>query len=130
MSAYKAYLYYIINCQLSNNLSLVRNDASGYIIYNGDEGTTIKYNPYLREWHMRSVLHPNVSASSKAPFHTLSLGIHNWMVTNDIKCQEGKANLTLSLSSCSMRVTYPMYTSSKHYDNLFENDEEFYDEFI
>ena len=91
---------------VSDNLYLVRTDASGYIMYIGDKGTKIEYNPAVREWHMRSGLYPNVSASSKAPFHTLSFGVQNWMVTNDIECQEGEAQFNLSISSCSMSVTH------------------------
>ena len=73
---------------------------------------------------MRSVLHSDVSASSTAPFHTLSIGVHTWMVNNDDKCQKGNAQLTLSLSSCNMRVTQPRYLYHK---NEFTN---YPDEFI
>ena len=90
-------------------------------MYIGDRGTMIEYSPDLEEWHMRSVLHPNVSAFSTAPFHTLSLGVHNWMVTSDDKCQKGTAMLTLSLSSCNMRVTNPRYLE---YKNEFTNYQE------
>ena len=94
-------------------------------MYYGDKGTMIKYNPELREWHMRSVLHPSVSASSKAPYHTLSLGIHNWMVTNDIKCQEGEDQFKLSFSSCSMSVTHPWYIWDKNDPYITNYLEEF-----
>ena len=100
---------------------LVRNDAAGYIMYIGDKGTMIEYSPELREWHMRSLLHPDVSAFSKAMFNTLAIGVHSWMVTDDIECQEGTAMLTLSLSSCNMRVTHPRYLYHK---NEFTNHQE------
>ena len=97
------------------NLCLVRNDAAGYVMYYGDKGTTIEYNPDLEEWHMRSAIHPNVSANTTVPFSTLSLGVHTWMVTPDKKCHNGTEQLTLSLSSCNMRVTQPDYTTYKEY---------------
>ena len=111
------------------NLCLVRNDASGYVMYIGDKGTTIEYNPDLEEWHMTSVVHPDVSATSNASFHTLSLGHHTWNVTNDDKCQKGEANLTLSLSSCSMSRTHPAYLwkDQDEYRNIFTN---YHEEFI
>ena len=42
-------------------------------------------------------------AVNKAPFHTISLGLHTWVVTNDTvdtECQEDTAQDTLSVSSC------------------------------
>ena len=70
-------------------------------MYYGVKGTTIEYNPHLREWKMKSVMYPLVFAISKAPFHTLSLGVYTWTVANDIECQKGVDELTLSLSSCT-----------------------------
>ena len=99
-------------------------------MYYGDKGTTIEYNPELKEWLMRSVLHPNVSANTTAPFYSLSLGVHNWIVMNDIECQEGMSNITLSLSSCSMSRTHPAYLwrdYDTYYKNIFTN---YLEEFI
>ena len=114
---------------MSDDLCLVRNDAAGYVMYIGDKRTMIEYIPDLEEWHMRSVINPIVSAISNAPFHTLNLGEHRWMVTNDDKCQRGKAPLTLSLSSCNMSVTHPNYLlrDQDKYKNIFTN---FTEEFI
>ena len=79
---------------------LVRNDAAGYITYIGASGTIIEYNPEYKEWIMRSIMYPSVSATSKAPFHTLAIGLYTWTVYNDIECQEGMVQKTLSLTSC------------------------------
>ena len=94
-------------------------------MYIGDKGTTMNYNPDLEEWHMRSVIHPNVSAHTTAPFSTLSLGVQNWMVTPDKKCHNGTEQLTLSLSSCSMRMTHPQYLTNENHPYFTNYLEEF-----
>ena len=104
------------------NPYLVRNDAAGYIKYFGTKGTTIEYNPVKEEWHMRSVVDPTIFAFSKSLFHSLSLGVHTWIVTNDNECQKGNVSLTLSLSSCTMRKTDPNY-NYKLQNNKYTNDD-------
>ena len=69
-------------------------------MYYGDKGTTIKYNPHKEQWQMESVIYPTITATSEASFHTLSLGVYTWTVSNDIECQKGSVKLTISLSSC------------------------------
>ena len=49
---------------------------------------------------MRSVIHPDVSATTSAPFHTLALGVHTWTVRNDEECHKGTKSLKFSLSDC------------------------------
>ena len=50
---------------------------------------------------MRSIGHPDVLATLAAPFHTLAIGVHEWTVNNDEKCQEGTAKIKFTISDCN-----------------------------
>ena len=80
---------------------LVRQDAAGYIQYFGQKTTIISYRPDLEEWHMRSIGNPSVLATLSAPFHTLAIGMYEWTVYNDDKCQKGEAKIKFTLSDCN-----------------------------
>ena len=50
---------------------------------------------------MRSIGHPDVLATLAAPFHTLAIGVHEWTVHNDDKCQKGTNKIKFTLSDCN-----------------------------
>ena len=49
---------------------------------------------------MKAIGFPTVLATSKAPYHTLSLGVLPWSITNDTGCHEETGEFDLTLSSC------------------------------
>ena len=73
---------------------------TGYIELVGLRNSVIKYNMDAEEWVIQSLLNPKTTATSKAVFSTLFIGKHTWHVSNDKKCQAGKAELSVKLSNC------------------------------
>ena len=79
----------------------LENDEEGYVIFYGFTGTIIRYDGVREIWNMSVSHKPTVAATSKAKFETLTLGSHEWEITDDKDCMKGVETKILTISSCS-----------------------------
>ena len=79
----------------------LENDEEGFVIFYGFTGTIIRYDSHNKMWNISVSHKPEVTATSKALFESLTLGNHEWEIMDDNGCKDGVEQKVLTMSTCS-----------------------------